>query len=151
MSGINLRTWGPIMLSVSVALSVAAMTATGAIKARQHEMEGIRDEMKVLGAIAKKEQPFDAGVVQASAAKIADHLATAADLFPEGSDAGDVETLAKPEIWTDRATFDTTLESTRQAAVAMQAVSSADAFPPALGKLGNGCKTCHDLFREPKK
>jgi cytochrome c556 len=139
------------MLFVSVALSVAAMTATEAIKAREHEMEGIRDEMKILGAMAKKEKPFDPEVVQASAAKIADHLATAADLFPEGSDQGEVETLAKPEIWTERAKFDEVLESTRQAAVAMQSVSSAEEFPPALGKLGNGCKTCHDLFRKPKK
>jgi cytochrome c556 len=107
--------------------------------------------MKTLGAIAKKEEPFDADVVRASAAKIADHLAQAAELFPAGSDLGEVQTWAKPEIWTDRGHFDELLESTRQAAVDLQSVTKADAFPPALGKLGNGCKSCHDLYRLPKQ
>jgi cytochrome c556 len=133
------------------ALSVAAMTATEAIKEREKMMEGIRDEMKTLGAIAKKEQPFDAEVVHASAATIAENLKRSAELFPEGSDKGDVDTEAKAEIWTNRDQFDELLAAAHQAAVDMQSVSSAEEFPPALGKLGNGCKSCHDLFRQPKQ
>ncbi|MGD8440584.1 MAG: cytochrome c [Holophagae bacterium] len=151
MNGTRRLVWGTTVVTVSIALSVAAMTATEAIKERHEAMEGIKDEMMVLGAMVKKEQPFDAEVVQSSAAKIADHLARATELFPEGSDTGDVETFAKPEIWTERAKFDEIMERTRQAAVAMQSVTSADEFPPALGALGNGCKSCHDLFRKPKK
>jgi cytochrome c556 len=135
---------------LAVAISAAAMTATEAIQQRQKAMEGVRDGMMALGAIAKKQQPFDAGVVAANAAKIAGHLAEAAELFPEGSDTGEVQTWAKPEIWTDREQFDQFLESTRQAAVDLQSVTEAEAFPPALGKLGNGCKSCHDLYRLPK-
>jgi cytochrome c556 len=108
--------WCAIAPALVVTISAAAMTATDAIKQRQMAMEGVRDGIMTLGAIAKNEQPFDAEVVQASAAKIADHLAKAAELFPEGSDAGEVQTWAKPEIWTDRGHFDETLESTRQAA-----------------------------------
>ena len=136
---------------LAVAVGATAMTATEAIKQRQAEMEGVRDGMKTLGAMAKKEQPFDAEAVQANAAKIAGHLEQSAALFPEGSDAGDVQTWAKPEIWTDRENFDTILESTHQAAVDLQSVTEAEAFPPALGKLGNGCKSCHDLYRLPKQ
>ena len=77
-----------IAVSVGVAISVAAMTATEAIKQRQKAMEGVRDGMMALGAIAKKEQPFDADVVRANATKIADHLEQAAELFPAGSDNG---------------------------------------------------------------
>ena len=33
----------------------------------------------------------------------------------------------------------------------MQSVTDAKAFPPALGKLGTGCKSCHDLYRIPKQ
>jgi cytochrome c556 len=143
--------WCAIAPALVVTISAAAMTATDAIKQRQMAMEGVRDGIMTLGAIAKSEQPFDAEVVQASAAKIADHLAKAAELFPEGSDAGEVQTWAKPEIWTDREHFDETLESTRQAAVDLQSVTEAEAFPPALGKLGNGCKSCHDVYRLPKQ
>jgi len=143
--------WSAIAVTVGVAISVAAMTPTETIKQRQKEMEGVRDEMMAIGAIAKKEQPFDAAVVRANATKIADHLAKAGELFPAGSDTGEVETWAKPEIWTDRAHFDELLESTRQAAVDLESVTEAGALMPALGKLGNGCKSCHDLYRLPKK
>ncbi len=142
--------WCVLAVALVVTVSAVAMTATEAIKQRQKEMEGVRDGMMTLGAIAKKEQPFDAAVVQASAAKIADHLARAAELFPEGSDAGDIQTWAKPEIWADLSNFDKLLESTHQAAVDLQSVTEASDFPPALGKLGNGCKSCHDLYRLPK-
>jgi cytochrome c556 len=145
------RIWGTMAVALAVAVGATAMTATEAITQRQAEMEGVRDGMKILGAIAKKEQPFDAGVVQASAAKIAGHLEQSAALFPEGSDAGDVQTWAKPEIWTDRDNFDTILQNTHQAAVDLQSVTEAEAFPLALGTLGNGCKSCHDLYRQPKQ
>ena len=147
----SLRIWGTIAVALAVTVSAAAITATDAIKQRQKEMEGVRDGLTTLGAIAKKEQPFDANVVKDSSAKIADHLAKAAELFPAGSDKGEVETWAKQEIWTDREQFDETFESTRQAAVEMQSVTEAKAFPPALGKLGTGCKSCHDLYRIPKQ
>ena len=150
MSYRRLFIWSAITVAVAVAISAAAITATEAITQRQKAMEGVRDGMMALGAIAKKEQPFDADVVKSSAAKIADHLAQAAELFPEGTDSGDVQTWAKPEVWTDRAHFDELLESTRQAAVDLQSVTEAEAFPAALGKLGTGCKNCHDLYRLPK-
>jgi cytochrome c556 len=143
--------WCAIAPALVVTISAAAMSATDAITQRQKAMEGVRDGIMTLGAIAKNEQPFDAEVVQASAAKIAGHLAQAAELFPEGSDAGEVQTWAKPEIWTDRGHFDEVLESTRQAAVDLQSVTEAEAFSPALGKLGSGCKSCHDVYRLPKQ
>ena len=151
MNGWKLRIWGAIAVTAVVTISAAATTGTEAIKQRQKEMEGVKNGMMTLGAIAKKEKPFDAEVVQASAAKISDHLAKATELFPEGSDTGEIQTWAKPEIWTDREQFDTIMKSAHQAAVDMQSVSEANAFPPALGKLGMGCKSCHDLYRLPKK
>lgn len=143
--------WITMAVIFGLTMTVAAMTATEAIKEREEMMEGIRDQMKTLGAIAKKEQPFDAEIVHAAAATIADNLKRSAELFPEGSDRGDVPTEAKPEIWTNRDQFDELLAAAHQAAVDMQSVTSADEFPPALGKLGNGCKSCHDLFRQPKQ
>ena len=151
MSGWKLRNWGATAVAVVVAITAAAATGTEAIKQRQKEMGGVRDGIMALGAIAKKEQPFDAEVVHASAAKIDEHLAKAEELFPEGTAEGEVQTWAKPEIWADRDNFDKIMVSTRQAAVDMQSVTEAKAFPPALGKLGTGCKSCHDLYRIPKK
>lgn len=151
MRATKLRMLSTIAIAVGVAVSVAAMTATEAIQQRQKAMEGVRDGMMAIGAIVKKEQPFDAEVVNANATKIADHMEQAAGLFPDGSDTGDVQTWAKPEIWTDRAHFDELFESSHQAAVDLQSVTEAEALPAALGALGNGCKSCHDMYRLPKK
>ena len=147
MKNTRIRIWGAAAAAMLATITAAAMTATEAIEQRKKEMEGVRDGIVALSAIAKKEQPFDVDVVRANAEKIAAHLETAASLFPDGSDAGDVKTAAKPEIWTDRANFDTILASSHQAAVDLQSVTEESAFPAALGTLGNTCKSCHDIYK----
>lgn len=148
-SKLKMRIWSAAAVLLVVTVS-AAVAATGVIKQRQEAMEDIYKEMKTFSAIAKKEQPFDVEVVKASAAKMADHLAQAAELFPEGSDKGEIETWAKSEIWTDRGHFDELMASTQQAATDMESVTDVGAFMPALGKLGQGCKSCHEMYRLPK-
>lgn len=150
MKHLKLRVWSVIAVVLAVAISAVAMTGTEAIKQRQKEMEGVYGAMKTFAAIAKKEQPFDAEVVQAAGASMAEHLANASELFPEGSAEGDAQTWAKPEIWSDREGFDDLMKSTHMAAMDMQSVTDAEALMPALGKLGNGCKSCHDMYRLPK-
>ena len=142
--------WSTIAAMLVVTISAVAMTGTEAITERQEEMKGVYTEMKTFAAIAKKEQPVDAQADQARASRKADHLAKAAELFPDGSLEGDVETWSKPEIWSDRERFDELMASTQQAAVEMQSVADAGAFMPALGKLGSGCKSCHEMYRLPK-
>jgi cytochrome c556 len=150
MDRIKLPIGAAVALTIAVTLSAAAMTGTDDIKQRQQEMKGVYNAMTTFAAIAKKEQPFDAEVVHASAGAMADHLAKSGNLFIEGSAEGEVETWAKPEIWTDRAKFDELMESTYEAALAMQSVTDAKDFPPALGQIGSGCKNCHNMYRRPK-
>jgi cytochrome c556 len=152
MKGTKIRMLTVLAVVAAVAsITLAAATGTQAIQERQEAMEDIGKAMKALGAIAKKQAPFDAEVVKASAETIADRLNSAADLFPEGSDSGDVETWAKAEIWSDHESFQKDFESAESAAVAVQSVTDEAAFMPALGALGNGCKTCHDTYRRPKQ
>ena len=150
MKTTKFRIAGTVAVAIAITISAGAMTATEAIKERQKEMEGVREAMMTLAAIAKKEQPFDAEVVRTSAAKMAGHLEKTVELFPAGSGEGEAQTWAKPEIWSDRAQFDKLMASTHQAAVELQSVTEAGAFGPSLGKLGYGCKSCHDLYRLPK-
>ncbi len=138
-------------VAVVASITVVAATTTETIKARQQAMEDIGHAMKALGAMAKRQTPFEADAVRSHAQTIADRLHRAADLFPEGSDTGDVETWAKPEIWADPEGFQRDLEATTKAAVAMQSITDEADFVPALGALGNGCKSCHDSFRRPKQ
>jgi cytochrome c556 len=140
-----------LTLGVVSAPAVPGASGTDTIKARQQAMENVGDAMKALAAIAKGEAPFDASIVAKNAGTIADRLEKVATLFPEGSQEGDVETWAKPEIWADHADFDKTREAARAAAVDLQSVSDEAAYRPALGRLGGNCKTCHDKYRRPKK
>lgn len=144
-----------VLVAVASAAGVAALAATGpsgseAIKARQAAMEDVGKAMKALAAMAKGEAPFAAGVVHENAGVIADRLAKVEELFPSGSDKGDVETWAKAEIWTDQADFQRQRAAARDAALALASVTQADAYRPALGQLGQGCKGCHDKYRRPK-
>jgi cytochrome c556 len=140
-----------VTLGVLSAPTVSGSSGTDAIKARQQAMENVGDAMKALAAIAKGEAPFDAAVVAKNAGTIADRLEKVATLFPDGSQEGDVETWAKPEIWSDHVNFDKTREAARAAALALQAVTDEAAYRPALGQLGGNCKSCHDTYRRPKK
>ena len=139
-----------LVAALAVAGAAVATSSMDVIKDRQQAMEDVGGAMKKLAAIAKKEAPFDAGVVEKNAGIIAEALTRSADLFPEGSDKGAIETWAKPEIWSDYADFKEKLETAEAEAVALQSVALETAFGPALGKLGNACKACHKTYRRPK-
>jgi cytochrome c556 len=138
-----------LAVSASVLGASLAVLAADAFQDRHMAMEEVNDAMKALGAIAKKQAPFDAAVVKANATTIADNLKLASTLFPAGSVGGD--SRAKPEIWTDAAGFEKTMKDAQAAAVALQSVPDEAAFGPALGALGGNCKACHDKYRLPPK
>ena len=130
---------------------VVAAASTDAIKGRQQAMEKTGGAMQKLSGIAKGEAPFDTAVVKENAATIKDQMQQAKTMFPEGSDTGDVETWAKAEIWSDHAAFVKEFEAAEAAAEAMMSVTEESAFRPALGELGNSCKSCHQTYRRPKR
>lgn len=138
-----------LVVALSVGGAAVAVIAADAFHDRHMAMEAVNDAMKPLGAIAKKQAPFDAAVVKASATTIADNLKKAQALFPAGSGGG--ESRAKAEIWTDAAGFEKGMKDAHSAAVALQSVSDEAAFAPALGALGSTCKSCHDKYRLPKQ
>lgn len=140
-----------LVMVLMVGTASMAGSNTDAIKDRQQAMKDVGGAMQNLGTIAKKEAPFDAGVVKNNAETIAEALKRAAALFPEGSDRGDIETWSMPEIWSDRADFDRKFETAEAEAVALQSVGVESGFLPALGKLGNACKACHQTYRRPKE
>jgi cytochrome c556 len=140
------------MVSIGLApLAVSSEDTTKTIKERQEAMESVRDSMMALAAIAKKQQPFDAEVVKQNAANMAKQLKHAEGLFPAGTDKGDAETWAKAEIWSQPDAFAKLMQQTHEAAKEMEKVTDESAFGPALGKIGNGCKNCHDMYRRPKE
>ncbi len=137
-----------LVVALSIGAAAAVVIAADAYQERHMAMEAVQDAMKSLGAIAKKQAPFNAAVVKTNATTIADHLKMAQGLFPAGSGGG--ESRAKPEVWTDAAGFEKGMKDAQAAAVALQSVSDEAGFGPALGALGSTCKSCHDKYRLPK-
>ncbi len=102
--------------------------------------------------MVKGKIPFDAAVVQKNAATIAANLEKARKLFPEGSEKGEKESRAKPEIWLLEDEFQDIFKTAVQRARALSQVREAKDLAPAVMALGkDGCGACHKKFRLPKK
>lgn len=123
-----------------------------ALKARQGYMKMLALNMGTLSGMAKGEIAYD----EAAAAKAGSNIEaltnyTVADLFIEGTAAGEVESSeALPAIWENPDKFARQFAALSEAAAgAGEAVKGGqENVGPALQKLGGACKECHDSFRE---
>ncbi len=144
-----------LVMASLVAVSVAGgvvWAASDPVKERKALMEAIGKGMGQLAAIAKGEKAFDGKQVATAAQGIYDNLAKAAELFPKGSLSED--SRAKPEIWSDNATFMKGFAASKSAAQGLVKIGQEDdeiGFLEAMGGLGKTCKGCHEKFRKPKK
>ena len=97
----------------------------------------------------KGEIPWD----DARMAAYADQLAVLASMdvtrgFAEGSDKG--TTRAKPDIWENKADFESKMNDLKTASLALQkAVAGGDrkAIANEIGATGKTCKACHDEYK----
>jgi len=68
--------------------------------------------------------------------------------FADGSEKG--TTRAKPEIWQNRADFESKLKDLDEALVALQKTTAGgdrQAIAEAVGTAGKACKACHDEYK----
>ena len=124
------------------------------IEARQALMNVYRFNLGLLGAMAKGEMPYEAGM----ASDAANNLLAASSMrngamWPAGSDMSapglaDM-TAAKPEIWSNMSDVGEKSRALRAAAEAMSAAAGdgLDALRSNMGAVGDGCKGCHESFR----
>jgi cytochrome c556 len=135
------RTFTATVLLLGLATSAWAGTADDAIKGRQACMKANGGAMGTFVPIMKGEKPFDAAAVKA-----------ATDAIDADTQKGEsAETWAKPEIWTDNATFKTAEAAYDKAVVALKASTDDATFKAAFGEFGGSCKGCHEKFRKPKE
>jgi len=139
------------VIGLVAVIGVTGAAFAGSIDDRQAAMKNVGKAMGALAAIAKKEVPFDAAVVNTNATSIADNVKTAKGHFPDGSATGDKETWAKVEIWQNKSDFDAKADKAIAAAMAMASVTVEADFGAALGALGAACKACHTDYRRPKQ
>ena len=89
--------------------------------------------------------------VSAAAAKVKEYADQMGTWFPAGTgpETG-IETEAKANIWTDRATFDAAVTRLQGEATKLVAVTDAAGLKAQFPMTGGACKNCHDTFREEK-
>jgi len=141
-----------LVSAASATLALAHEGATGVVKERMDLMERQKDDMKIIGKMAKGEAPFDAAKAAEAASDIGLTSQKIPDLFPEGSTGGKSEAL--PAIWEkwDRFTANAEdLESAADALVSALDDSDNQDWKAAFKKVGEACKSCHEDFRAKKK
>ena len=123
------------------------------IKARQGEMQVRSFSAGPLFAMAKGEMPYDAEL----ATKLANNLKTLLTLelgaawAPDtGNDKYAGKTAALPEVWS---TYPKVAEAGKEYGAAVNALAEVagdglEQLREKIGDLGDGCKGCHDDFRE---
>ncbi len=123
-----------------------------AVQARKALMSMVGYHTGILGAIAKGEMPYDAAMVDASAANLQALAAMErATLWIEGTEQGAVpDSRAKVEIWSNRDDFGSKFAELEKAAAAISGASDAAAVGAAMGPLGGACKSCHETYRGPE-
>ncbi len=139
------------IIGLVAVIGVTSAAFAGPIEDRQANMKAVGKAMGALAAIAKKEAPFDAAVVNTNATTLANNVKESKAHFPEGSETGDKETWAKAEIWQNKADFEAKADKSVEAAMQMAAVTEEANFGAALGALGATCKACHQDYRRPKQ
>lgn len=128
----------------------AATDVAAFMKARHENYEMLGANMKVLQDNFRSETP-DMTAANAAAVNVKAFADAMGDWFPAGTgpDSG-IESEAKANIWTDRATFDAAHAKLKDEAAKLAAATDAAAFKAQFPATGGSCKNCHDTFREEK-
>lgn len=117
----------------------------GAAKYRHHTMQAIGGHMQALVDILRRDVTYtDHLPVHAGAlAALAEITPT---LFPPGSGGRDTEAL--PAIWENPEDFAKRVDAFREAAANLNdVVGKGGALGPAVKRMGQACKGCHDEYR----
>lgn len=136
-----------LFLLAFVPLAVAHEEATGVVKERMDLMERQKDDMKVIGPMAKGQVTFDAKKAAEAAQDIELTAKKIPELFPEGT--GGHPSEAKPEVWTKWDEFAEDAEALGVAAKDLVAALEASApdWKAKFKGVIDACKTCHKTFR----
>ena len=118
---------------------------------RQGLMPVILWNIMPMAGMAKDRVPYDAEKFQLHAERVAYAGTMIVEMFrPDTSDAV-LETEALDEIWEDFETFaDLAVESQEKSAALAKIAAGGDFAAVQAGflEMGQGCKACHDKFRE---
>jgi cytochrome c556 len=142
--------------AATLASAVQAQDAPGdeaqkAAELRQAAFKLIGFSFDPVGGMLKNKVPFDAAVVQKSAARIEAIAPMVPELFATDTRKASVKTKAREGIWTNAADFKAKNDDLLKAAAALSAAAKGGdkkAVMQAAAQVGKACGACHDSFRD---
>lgn len=136
-----------VLFGFGALLAAETAPANEVIKSRISNFRKIGKAFKYIRDELRAQDP-SLPMIQQSAAQIESLGSQILSWFPPGTGQG--ETEAKPEVWTDRATFAQAQKSMYAEAQKMNQMARSgkkDAIAEQYRALGKACKNCHDTFR----
>ena len=103
-----------------------------------------------MSAMAQGKAPYDATEFAKRAERVAAVTPMLMDAYPDES-KGVADSRLKPEMWGNRADFDTKLKTLVDRSANLAAVGKAGDFErskAAFFETANACKSCHDKYRK---
>ncbi len=138
---------GCLAASMLVGAGFSSAIADDSIEYRQSVFKVVKWHMDTLGAMARGDADFDADAALHHAKQVHAMSFMAKEGFGEGTQGG----AAKAEIWSNWDQFAGGMEKFQEVSGAMVAAAeegSLQALRPAVGQMGQTCRTCHDHFRD---
>ena len=147
---LGLATLGALA-GVSAALAQANPAQQKAVEERQDLFKKIDEAFKPVGEMVKRKQPYDAKVVQDSAAKLKTLVPKIPDAFTTDTHTlTGVKTKARENIWTNMPDFKQKADALLKSLDGLEAAGQAGdekALRPAFAAVGKACSNCHDNYK----
>jgi cytochrome c556 len=123
-----------------------------AVENRKAAYTIIGNSFRWFGGVAKGAATYDEGEATKRAARILFLSGIIEESFPEGSNVGEPDSKAKPDVWSNRADFDKKLKDFQAHAQALVDVNAkekgaTDAFKAVVATLASDCKGCHETYK----
>ncbi|WP_296244075.1 MULTISPECIES: c-type cytochrome [unclassified Psychrobacter] len=141
---------GITLMAAILGLTACSTPVDPDVKARQDSMKSWGDAMGIMGDMAEAPDTFDADIFKEQAAFLAEDSANPWSHFENQEATGN----ATEAVWSNtddfRAKADDFQKATAELNAAAQTATSIDQVMPALGQVGESCKSCHTDFRVKK-
>ena len=140
-----------VLAAAAVPVVAQQMKAENQIKYRQAAYSLMNLNFASLEAMAESKKPFNKDEAARNAEFVALLSTVPKGFFGEGTDK---DTRAKPEIWKNRADFDSKMDKMVTEANKLPGIvkaGDAAAFKKQVHDVGEACKACHDEYRAKRQ
>ncbi|MCB1429373.1 MAG: cytochrome c [Nitratireductor sp.] len=143
-------TFAALILVAASFSAFAHMGATGIVKQRMETMKEMKSAMAEIGAMVKKERPFDASVVAKAGKSLARDASRISGQFPNTKESRQKVSEATERVWEEMPRFKALAVDLEKKAKALSKADSAASMKVSFMEVGKACSACHEDFRRKR-